>query len=165
MPILSAITAIPKRYPDIAVDPDKHLFERKLSILIGIFSLVASRSHRICFVAALSRWRTTASWPDALHLRQHRLVNNPGQLIICLSILYNINIYILKVRAWWIKPLHKNQSIAGLMNQTPTINQAPTLTINHWIYFKSAGLMNQAPPFPAIISVYPPFSSGFLSNH
>jgi hypothetical protein len=55
MPILSAITAISKRYPDIAVDPDKHLFEMKLSILIGIFSLVASRSHRICFVAALSR--------------------------------------------------------------------------------------------------------------
>jgi hypothetical protein len=55
MPILSAITAISKRYLDIAVDPDKHLFEMKLSILIGIFSLVASRSHRICFVAALSR--------------------------------------------------------------------------------------------------------------
>jgi hypothetical protein len=78
MPILSAITAIPKRYPDIAVDLDKHLFEKKLSILIGIFSLVASRSHHICFVAAHSQWRTTASWADALHLRQCRLVNNPG---------------------------------------------------------------------------------------
>jgi hypothetical protein len=55
MPILSVITAIPKRYPDIAVDPDKHLFEKKLSILIGIFSLVASRSHHICFVAAHSQ--------------------------------------------------------------------------------------------------------------
>ncbi len=43
MPILSAITAISKRYPDIAVDSDKHSFEKKLSILIGIFSLVASR--------------------------------------------------------------------------------------------------------------------------
>jgi hypothetical protein len=61
MPILSAITAISKRYPDIAIDPDKHLFEKKLSILISIFSLVASRSHRICFVAAHSQWRTTAS--------------------------------------------------------------------------------------------------------
>jgi hypothetical protein len=39
MPILSAITAISKRYPDIALDPDKHSFEKKLSILIGIFSL------------------------------------------------------------------------------------------------------------------------------
>jgi hypothetical protein len=55
MPILSVITAIPKRYPDIAVDPDKHLFEKKLPILIGIFSLVASRSHHICFVAAHSQ--------------------------------------------------------------------------------------------------------------
>ncbi len=45
MPILSAIKAISKRYPDIAVDLDKQLFEKNLSILIGIFSLVASRSH------------------------------------------------------------------------------------------------------------------------
>ncbi len=82
MPILSAITAISKRYLDSAVDSDKHLFEKKLSILIGIFSLVASRSHRICFVAAHSRWRTTASWADALHLRQRRLVNNPGIITI-----------------------------------------------------------------------------------
>jgi len=37
MPMLSAITVISKRYPDIAVDPDKHSFEKKLSILIGIF--------------------------------------------------------------------------------------------------------------------------------
>lgn len=37
MPILSAITTISKRYHDIAVDPDKHLFEKKLSVLIGIF--------------------------------------------------------------------------------------------------------------------------------
>jgi hypothetical protein len=75
MLILSAITAISKRYPDIAVDPDKHLFEKKLSILIGIFSLVASRSHHICFVAAHSRWRTTASWADALHPTTYILNN------------------------------------------------------------------------------------------
>jgi len=43
MPMLSAITAISKRYPDFAVDPDKHLFEKKLSILIGIISLVGIR--------------------------------------------------------------------------------------------------------------------------
>jgi len=55
MPLLSVITAISEKYPDIAVNPDKHLFEKKLSILIGIFSLVASRSHCIGFVAAHSR--------------------------------------------------------------------------------------------------------------
>jgi len=42
--MLSAITAISRRYPDIDVDPDKHLFEKNLSKLIGIFCLVASRS-------------------------------------------------------------------------------------------------------------------------
>lgn len=41
-----------------------------------MFSLAASRSNRICFVTAHSQWTTTASWPDALHLRQPRLVNN-----------------------------------------------------------------------------------------
>ena len=49
MPILSAITAISKRYPDIAVDPDKDSFEKKLSILTGIFFLVASRSDNLCY--------------------------------------------------------------------------------------------------------------------
>ncbi len=75
MPVLSAITAISKRYPDIAVDPDKHLSEKKLSILIGIYSLVASRSHHICFVAAHSQWRTTASGADALHPTTYILNN------------------------------------------------------------------------------------------
>jgi len=61
MPILSATTAISKRYPDIAADPDKHLFEKKLSILIGIFSLVASRSDDLCYykiVIASKAWRS-----------------------------------------------------------------------------------------------------------
>jgi len=74
----SAITAISGSYPDIAANPDKNFFEKNLFILIGIFSLLASRSHRICFVAAHLQWTTTASWADALHLRQPRLVNNPG---------------------------------------------------------------------------------------
>ncbi len=61
MPTLSAITAISKRYPDIAVDSDKHLFEKKLSILTGIFSLVASRSDDLCYykiVIASKAWRS-----------------------------------------------------------------------------------------------------------
>jgi len=41
------------------------------------FPLRASRSHCICFVAAQSRWMTTASWADASHLQQPRPVNNP----------------------------------------------------------------------------------------
>jgi len=80
MPIPSAITAISGSYPDIGVNPVKNFFGKNLFILIGIFSLLASRSHRICFVAAHSQWITTASWADALHLRQPRLVNNPGYL-------------------------------------------------------------------------------------
>jgi hypothetical protein len=102
MPIQSEITAISRSYPDIAVISDKYFFEKKLFILIGIFYLMASRSHRICFVAAHSQWTTTAGvrlyphdekrdsvlpsnissrqslTPSALHLRQPRLVNNPG---------------------------------------------------------------------------------------
>jgi hypothetical protein len=42
------------------------------------------------------------------------------------------------------------------------MNQASTLTTNHYIYFKSADLMNQT---PTIISEYPLFSAGFLANH
>jgi len=76
--MLSAITAISGSYPDIARNPDKHFFENKFFILFGIFSPVASRSYHICFVAAHSQWKTTASWADVLHLRQPRLVNNPG---------------------------------------------------------------------------------------
>jgi len=78
MPMLSAISAISGSYPDITANSEKHSFEKKLLILIGIFSHMASRSYRICFVAAHSQWTTTASWADALHLRQSRLVNNPG---------------------------------------------------------------------------------------
>jgi len=82
MPIHSEITAISRSYPDIAVNSDKYFFEKKLYILIGIFHLMASRSHRICFVAAHSQWTTTASWDDALHVRQPRLVNNPGEVML-----------------------------------------------------------------------------------
>jgi len=39
------------------------------------FTLWASRSHCICFVATQSRWTATASWVDASHLQQPRLVN------------------------------------------------------------------------------------------
>ncbi len=58
------------------------------------------------------------------------------------------------------------------------MNQAPTTRINRrfdesstynscksFHILQTVGLMNQAPTFPAIISVYPPFFSGFLSNH
>jgi len=75
MPILSAITAISENYPDIAVYSNKYFFEKKLFILIGIFSLVASRSYRICFVAAHSQWTTTASWSGALHPTTYILNN------------------------------------------------------------------------------------------
>jgi len=61
MPMLSTITAISRNHPDIAQGPDKYFLEKKLFILIGIFSLTASRSHRFCFVAAHSQWKTTAS--------------------------------------------------------------------------------------------------------
>jgi hypothetical protein len=47
MPMHSAITAISGIYPDIAVNSDKDSFEKMLFILIGIFYLMASRSHRI----------------------------------------------------------------------------------------------------------------------
>ncbi len=76
--MLSTKTATSRNYPDIALNPDKYFIEQKLTILIGIFYLRASRSYRICFVTAHSQWTTTASWADALHLRQTRLVNNPG---------------------------------------------------------------------------------------
>ncbi len=70
--MLSAITAISKRYPDFAVDPDKHLFEKKLSILIGIFSLVASRSHDLYYdkiVIASEAWRSQDDSPKAWDCR------------------------------------------------------------------------------------------------
>ncbi len=76
--MLFIISAISGSYPDIAVNPYKFFFKKKSFIFIGIFSLMVSRSHRICFVAAHSQWTTTASWANALHLRQPRLVNNPG---------------------------------------------------------------------------------------
>jgi len=78
MPILFIISAISGSYPDIARNPDKCFFKKGLFIFIGIFSLTASRSHRICFVASHSQWTATASWADALHLLQPRLVNYPG---------------------------------------------------------------------------------------
>ena len=68
MPILSAITAISRRYPDIAVDSDKHSFEKKLSILIGIFSLVASRFGDLRYdkiVIASEAWRSQDDLPKA----------------------------------------------------------------------------------------------------
>jgi len=43
MPILSSITAISGTYPYIALNHYKHFFEKNLFILIGIFSLAASR--------------------------------------------------------------------------------------------------------------------------
>jgi len=55
MPILFIITAISGSYPDIARNPDKLFFRKKLFILIGIFSLVASQSHHIGFVVAHSQ--------------------------------------------------------------------------------------------------------------
>jgi len=42
MPILSIITAISGNHPDIAQNPDKYFLEKKLFILISIFSLTAS---------------------------------------------------------------------------------------------------------------------------
>jgi hypothetical protein len=78
MPILTTITAISGSYPEIAVNLNKNFFEKNSFISIGIFSFTASRSHGICFVATHSQWRTTASWADALHMQQSRLVNNPG---------------------------------------------------------------------------------------
>jgi hypothetical protein len=92
MPIHSEITAISRSYPDLAVNSDKYFFEKKLFILVGIFYRMASRSHRICFVAAHSQWTTTASWADALHLRQPRLVNNPDQKELLFSLLAVISI-------------------------------------------------------------------------
>ena len=80
MPILTTITAISGSYPEIAVNFNKNFFGKNSFISIGIFSLTASRSHRICFVATHSQWRTTASWADVLHMQQSRLVNNPGLL-------------------------------------------------------------------------------------
>ena len=38
----------------------------------------ANRSHHICFVTTHSRYKSTASCADALHLQQPRPVNNPG---------------------------------------------------------------------------------------
>jgi len=40
MPILSAITAISGKYPDIAVYSNKYFFERKLFLFIGIFCII-----------------------------------------------------------------------------------------------------------------------------
>jgi len=51
MPIFSTITAISGNQPDIAQTSDKYFLEKNLLyILIGIFSLTASRSYRICKV-------------------------------------------------------------------------------------------------------------------
>ena len=47
---------------------------------VGIFYRKGvNRSYYICFVTVHSRWTTTASWADASHLQQPRLVNNPGK--------------------------------------------------------------------------------------
>ena len=55
------ITVISGSYPNISVKPDKYSLEKSLFILIGIFYLTASRTHRICCVAAHSRWKTMSS--------------------------------------------------------------------------------------------------------
>jgi len=94
MPILSAITAISGNYPDIAVYSNKYFFEKKLFILIGIFSLVASRSYDLCYdnivITSDRRERgdlivfrqeheiATSLRSSQRRLRQPRLVNNPG---------------------------------------------------------------------------------------
>ena len=51
MPMLNAVTAISRNYSDIARNPNKFFFEKKLLILIGIFfpgrdDLTASASLR-----------------------------------------------------------------------------------------------------------------------
>jgi len=49
-----------------------------IHFISAFFTQRASRSRPIYFVAAGSRWITTASPADALYLDQARLVNNPG---------------------------------------------------------------------------------------
>jgi len=57
-------------------DQDSNFLYCPLNHLMSAsFTLRASRSHCICFVAAQSRWMTTASWADASHLQRPRLVN------------------------------------------------------------------------------------------
>jgi hypothetical protein len=60
MPILTAIKAISGSYPDIALNPYKYFFEKKVFSLSAFFTLWASRSCRIYFVTAHSQWMTTA---------------------------------------------------------------------------------------------------------
>ena len=58
---------------------DITLFIGQIIYNVGIFfPKGANRSYHICFVTIHSRWTTTASWTDASHLKQPRLVNNPG---------------------------------------------------------------------------------------
>jgi len=61
MPILFIITAISGNYPDIARNPNKYFFLQKAFYIKAHFFLAASRSRRICFVAAHSQWMTTSS--------------------------------------------------------------------------------------------------------
>jgi len=55
-----------------------------------VFTLRASRSHYIGFVAAHSQYTYTTSWATALTLQQSQLVNNPGGLLweLCCTIIF-----------------------------------------------------------------------------
>jgi hypothetical protein len=55
MPILFIITAMSGNYPDIAVKPDKYFLKKELLYSSAFFTLRASQSHYIGFVAAHSR--------------------------------------------------------------------------------------------------------------
>jgi len=55
MPTLFIITAISGAYPDIAVIPEKYFFKKEFLYSLAFFTLRASQSHYIGFVAAHSR--------------------------------------------------------------------------------------------------------------
>jgi len=55
MPTLFIATAISRIYPDIAVIPEKYFFKKEFLYSSAFFTLRASQSHYIGFVAAHSR--------------------------------------------------------------------------------------------------------------
>ena len=82
MPIPSAITAISGCYPDIAVFINIH-FHKGMSFIINRHFLPFRRADFTAY-ASLRRTRsgrTTASYADASHLQQTRLVNNQVKLL------------------------------------------------------------------------------------
>jgi hypothetical protein len=67
-----------QQYQEVILILLKILFKKNLLYPSAFFTLRASRSHCICFVAVHLRYTCTAVWTDASHLQQTRLVNNPG---------------------------------------------------------------------------------------